>query len=51
MDLNSKRNALSQRTRDQRQLLASVTRTLKTKKQREDALNSDLESLDRRIRH
>ena len=50
MDLNSKRNALSQRTRDQRQLLASVTRTLKTKKQREDALNSDLESLDRRIR-
>ena len=50
MDLKSKRNALSQRTRDQRQLLASVTRTLKTKKQRENALNSDLESLDRRIR-
>ena len=50
MDLESKRNALSRRTRDQRQLLASVTRTLKTKKQREDALNSDLEFLDQRIR-
>ncbi len=50
MNLKSKRNALSRRTRDQRQLLASVTRTLKTKKQREDALNSDLEFLDQRIR-
>ena len=50
MNLKSKRNALSQRTRDQRQLLASVTRTLKTKKQREDALESDLEFLDQRIR-
>lgn len=49
MDLKSKRNALSQRTRDQRQLLASVTRTLETKKQREDALNSDLKSLEQRI--
>ena len=50
MNLKSKRNALSRRTRDQRQLLASVTRTLKTKKQREDALKSDLEFLDQRIR-
>ena len=50
MNLKSKRNALSRRTRDQRQLLASVTRTLKTKKQREDALSSDLEFLDQRIR-
>ena len=50
MDLERKRNALSQKTRDQRQLLASVTRTLETKKQREDALNSDLKSLDQRIR-
>ena len=49
-DLKSKRDALSQRTRDQRQLLASVTRSLKTKKQREDALHSDLKSLDRRIK-
>ena len=50
MDLRSKRNALSRKTRDQRQLLASVARTLQTKKQREDALNSDLKFLNRRIK-
>ena len=50
LDLTDTRDALSQKTRDQRQLLASISRTLKTKQQREDALNSDLQSLDRRIK-
>lgn len=49
-DLTDTRDALSQRTRDQRQLLASINRNLRTKEQREDALNSDLQSLDRRIK-
>ena len=49
-DLTDTRDALSQKTRDQRQLLASISRKLKTKRQREDALNSDLQSLDRRIK-
>jgi septal ring factor EnvC (AmiA/AmiB activator) len=50
LDLTDTRDALSQRTRDQRQLLASISRNLRTKQQREDALNSDLQSLDRRIK-
>jgi septal ring factor EnvC (AmiA/AmiB activator) len=50
LDLTDARDALSQRTRDQRQLLASISRNLRTKQQREDALNSDLQSLDRRIK-
>jgi len=50
LDLTDTRDALSQRTRDQRQLLASISRKLRTKQQREDALNSDLQSLDRRIK-
>jgi septal ring factor EnvC (AmiA/AmiB activator) len=50
LDLTDTRDALSQRTRDQRQLLASISRQLRTKQQREDALNSDLQSLDRRIK-
>ncbi len=50
LDLTDTRDALSQKTRDQRQILASISRKLKTKQQREDALNSDLQSLDRRIK-
>ena len=50
LDLTDARDALSQRTRDQRQLLASISRNLRTKQHREDALNSDLQSLDRRIK-
>ena len=50
LDLTDARDALSERTRDQRQLLASISRNLRTKQQREDALNSDLQSLDRRIK-
>ncbi len=50
LDLTDARDALSQRTREQRQLLASISRNLRTKQQREDALNSDLQSLDRRIK-
>ena len=50
LDLTDTRDALSQRTRDQRQLLASISRNLRTKQQREDALKSDLQSLDRRIK-
>lgn len=50
LDLTDARDALSKRTRDQRQLLASISRNLRTKQQREDALNSDLQSLDRRIK-
>ena len=50
LDLTDARDALSQRTRDQRQWLASISRNLRTKQQREDALNSDLQSLDRRIK-
>ena len=50
IDLTDKRDNLSQRTRDQRQLLASISRDLRTKQQREDALSSDLQSLDQRIR-
>ncbi|MEC9076659.1 MAG: peptidoglycan DD-metalloendopeptidase family protein [Pseudomonadota bacterium] len=50
LDLTDTRDALSQKTRDQQQLLASINRKLKTKQQREDALNSDLQSLDRRIK-
>ena len=50
LDLTDARDALSQRTLDQRQLLASISRNLRTKQQREDALNSDLQSLDRRIK-
>ena len=49
-DLTDTRDALSQKTRDQRQILASISRKLKTKQQRENALNSDLQSLDRRIK-
>ena len=50
LDLTDTRDALSQKTLDQRQLLASISRTLKTKQEREDALNSDLQTLDRRIK-
>jgi septal ring factor EnvC (AmiA/AmiB activator) len=50
LDLTDARDSLSQRTRDQRQLLASISRNLRTKQQREDALNSDLQSLVRRIK-
>ncbi len=50
LDLTDTRDLLSQKTRDQRQLLASISRKLQTKQQREDALNSDLQSLDRRIK-
>ena len=50
LDLTDTREALSQKTRDHRQLLASISRKLKTTQQRKDALNSDLQSLDRRIK-
>ena len=49
-DLTDKRDALAQHTGDQRRLLASISRNLRTKRQREDALSADLQSLSRRIR-
>ena len=48
--LTEKRDALTQYTGDQRRLLASISRNLRTKRQRENALKSDLQSLDRRIK-
>lgn len=50
LELTDIRDALSQRTRDQRHMLASISRNLRTKQQREDALSSDLQSLERRIK-
>ena len=49
-DLTDKRDALAQHTADQRRLLASISRNLRTKRQRENALSADLQSLGRRIR-
>ncbi len=50
LDLTDKRDSLAQRTGDQRRLLSSISRNLKTKQLREHALNSDLQSLARRIK-
>jgi murein hydrolase activator len=49
LGLTEKRQQLAIKTRDQRQVLASISRELSTKQSREAALNADLAVLEQRI--